>query len=113
MVRAQYPPRATHHRRRCARARRRPRQRLAARHGAVQAMRSRMWPLGIVVALMLPLLGMGWSPANAQDSRGFSEIAGCISGADNLLVAVVVDESASLRQTDPGALRVAGIQSAM
>ena len=50
----------------------------------------------------------------AQSSNpSFSQIAGCISGADNLLVSVVVDESASLRSTDPQALRVQGISTAV
>ena len=55
------------------------------------------------------------SPASAatQTSRGFSQIAGCISGGDNLLVSIVVDESLSLRSTDPRALRVQGITTAV
>lgn len=48
-----------------------------------------------------------------RQSEGFSEIAGCISGADNLLISVVVDESLSLRETDPRALRVQGITTAI
>ena len=56
----------------------------------------------------------GRTPGVAADSQtGFSEIAGCISGADNLLISVVVDESLSLRETDPRALRVQGITTAI
>jgi hypothetical protein len=47
------------------------------------------------------------------DEQAFSDIAGCISGADNVLVSIVVDESASLQQTDPGDLRVRGITTAI
>lgn len=49
----------------------------------------------------------------AGTGKGFSEIAGCISGADNLLISIVVDESLSLRSTDPSALRVQGITTAI
>ncbi|MBF4765001.1 VWA domain-containing protein [Nocardioides islandensis] len=52
-------------------------------------------------------------PASADGTRGFSEIAGCLSRGDHLLVSVVVDESASLQQTDPQAQRVQGIQAAV
>ena len=51
--------------------------------------------------------------APAETKKAFAEIAGCISGADNVLVSVVVDESLSLRETDPMALRVKGITSAV
>lgn len=49
----------------------------------------------------------------AEPKEAFAEIAGCISGADNVLVSIVVDESLSLRETDPTALRVKGITSAV
>ena len=52
------------------------------------------------------------APAPARNGA-FAEIAGCISGADNVLVSIVVDESLSLRETDPQALRVQGITSAI
>ena len=52
-------------------------------------------------------------PAAADSQTGFSEIAGCISGAENVLISVVVDESLSLRKTDPRALRVKGITTAI
>ena len=51
--------------------------------------------------------------AASHTDKGFAEVAGCISGADNLLISVVVDESQSLRTTDPDNLRVQGITSAV
>jgi hypothetical protein len=73
----------------------------------------------VALALML-VAGLSAVPSHAmtreaaeESSDGFAEIAGCISGADHLLVSVVVDESASLRETDPEALRVQGITSAI
>jgi len=73
------------------------------------------------------LIGLGWpaaampsavpSTADAQVSvagdRAFSEIAGCVSNADSLLASVVVDESGSLRSTDPRNMRVPAITSAI
>jgi von Willebrand factor type A domain len=53
------------------------------------------------------------APANAATDRGFAQIAGCVSGADTLLAAVVVDESGSLRSTDPRAQRVPAITTAI
>jgi hypothetical protein len=70
----------------------------------------------LVPAILLILSVLGFvSPASAaaESHRGFSEIAGCISGADNLLISVVVDESLSLRETDPRSLRVQGITTAI
>ena len=73
---------------------------------------------GFLICLLavLPLI-VGASRAVAAPPQpsnpSFSQIAGCISGADNLLVSVVVDESASLRSTDPQALRVEGITTAV
>ena len=45
--------------------------------------------------------------------RAFSEIAGCAATSDALLVAMVVDESASLQDTDPDDLRVGGMLTAI
>ena len=53
------------------------------------------------------------APQASHTDKGFAEVAGCISGADNLLISVVVDESQSLRTTDPHNLRVQGITSAV
>jgi hypothetical protein len=68
-------------------------------------------------ALVLSTAAFAATPTNAapgsSNNKGFSEIAGCISGADNLLVSIVVDESLSLRSTDPAALRVQGITTAI
>lgn len=52
------------------------------------------------------------APVRANE-RSFSDIAGCISSADNVLVSIVVDESLSLRDTDPDDLRVRGITTAI
>lgn len=67
----------------------------------------------IIPALTLLTLPQPAAGDIGATSNGFSEIAGCISGADNVLVSIVVDESASLRQTDPTALRVQGITTAI
>jgi hypothetical protein len=76
--------------------------------------------LGPAIALVLlaaaaaaPTAMAATSAPSADSPIGFSQIAGCISGAKNLLVAVVVDESASLRSTDPHNLRVQGITTAV
>jgi len=71
----------------------------------------------IALALLLSTTAFAATPASAargsSNGKAFSEIAGCISGADNLLVSIVVDESLSLRSTDPAALRVQGITTAI
>ena len=71
-----------------------------------------------VAAILLALSLGGFAPpasaeVAAESQTGFSEIAGCISGAENVLISVVVDESLSLRETDPQALRVEGITTAI
>lgn len=67
-----------------------------------------------VATAVLPGVGaQAVGPPASSTPLGFTQIAGCISGADNLLVSVVVDESLSLRETDPTALRVLGITSAI
>jgi hypothetical protein len=66
------------------------------------------------ILLTVSLVGFARPAAAAEDNQaGFSEIAGCISGAENVLISVVVDESLSLRETDPRALRVQGITTAI
>ena len=57
-------------------------------------------------------------PAAAEDlsptgDRAMAQIAGCAASADHLLVSIVVDESGSLRETDPTDQRVNGINSAI
>lgn len=72
--------------------------------------------LGLALAGILALAvtpAAGATTARSATAGGFSQIAGCISGADNLLVSVVVDESRSLRTTDPSSLRVQGITTAI
>lgn len=54
----------------------------------------------------------GPAPVAAGD-EAFSDIAGCISTSDNVLVSLVVDESLSLRDSDPDDLRVQGITTAI
>jgi hypothetical protein len=59
------------------------------------------------------------APAAAADElspvgdRAFAETAGCAATASALLVSMVVDESASLRSTDPHDQRVGGILTAV
>ena len=72
----------------------------------------------IVALLFAPLALLSVAPAAAAVAKpkpadGFTQIAGCISGADNVLASIVVDESLSLRTTDPKANRVQGITSAI
>ncbi len=61
------------------------------------------------------------APAARAESGGlsergesaFAEIAACAASADHLLAAIVVDESSSLRRTDPGNERVGAIEAAI
>jgi hypothetical protein len=70
-----------------------------------------------IVAQFIGLLGLLFvAPATSAvppPADGFAQIAGCISGAENVLVSIVVDESLSLRTTDPNNNRVQGITSAI
>jgi len=51
--------------------------------------------LAAVACLLFLQLSSAICPANAAPSphtdKGFAEVAGCISGADNLLISVVVE----------------------
>ena len=60
--------------------------------------------------------GLAVAPAAADQLTpsgevAMAQIAGCAAGSTSLLVAVVVDESGSLRQTDPPTQRVNGVNS--
>lgn len=68
--------------------------------------------LAMVVLLVAQLPGHGATDSSPDDDA-FSDIAGCISTSDNVLVSLVVDESLSLRDTDPDDLRVQGITTAI
>ncbi len=77
-------------------------------------------PLLVLVALAVATTTLlqgaaGAAGAAAADppDAAFSDIAGCISSADNVLVSIVVDESLSLRETDPDNRRVEGIATAI
>jgi hypothetical protein len=68
----------------------------------------------VAPGLAMPLSASAVGPSvSAAIDRGFAQIAGCVSGADTLLAAVVVDESGSLRSTDPRAQRVPAITTAI
>ena len=72
--------------------------------------------LGLLVLLgpvTAPTAAAPGPPPVAAGDEAFSDIAGCISTADNVLVSLVVDESLSLRDTDPDDLRVQGITTAI
>ncbi|MBU2076225.1 MAG: VWA domain-containing protein [Actinobacteria bacterium] len=76
-----------------------------------------MRSLRAVVALLAVAWAVG-TPGIAiaepsMPGEGFDEISGCVSQADRLLVSVMVDESASLRTSDPSADRVQGVASAL
>lgn len=68
------------------------------------------------LAVVLLTAGLSAAPAAADDltpagESAMAQIAGCAAGATGLLVAVVVDESGSLRETDPTNERVNGVNS--
>lgn len=71
----------------------------------------------VLVGLLTSLLLLGTPPAAAElsavGSESVSAVAACTAQADHLLAAVVVDESSSLRDTDPGDLRVGAIETAL
>jgi hypothetical protein len=71
--------------------------------------------LALASAVLVPIASAPAATAAPvrADDRAFSDIAGCISSADTVLVSVVVDESASLETTDPDDLRVRGIGTAV
>ena len=80
----------------------------------------RVGPAGLSAGLVLgSILVMAQTASAAEDDlspigkRAFAEVAGCASGADALLAAIVVDESLSLRSTDPGDARVDGVIAAV
>lgn len=71
-------------------------------------------PVALLVSLTLGLATIGVSPpAHAQnESRSaFDRIASCVSGGGRLLLLAVVDESASLKRTDPKAIRVDALET--
>ncbi|QDB79063.1 hypothetical protein FE251_06525 [Georgenia wutianyii] len=71
------------------------------------------------VACLLAAVVLGTGPAAAVGdispvgSQSVSAVAACAAEADHLLAAVVVDESLSLRATDPDDLRVGAIDTAL
>lgn len=77
--------------------------------------------LGALVALVAALfLALGSAPAanaigelSETGSASFSDLAACTAQSGTLLTAVVVDESLSLRSTDPDDLRVDAILTAL
>jgi len=86
------------------------------------SMRAFALALGVVTAILVagapgPAAAAGPGSAGSGSSavadRAFAEVAGCVSGADTLLASIVVDESASLRSTDPRAMRVSAITTAV
>ena len=86
-------------------------------------MRIRMRKLFIITGLMV-LLASFASPSRAEDSvqgisahgqKAIEQISTCINseGKDSLNVLYLVDESASLRQTDSNSLRVDGLRASL
>lgn len=67
----------------------------------------------ILVAGVAPGAGAQSSSPSPVDGTGLQSIGACLSRTPNLIVAVVVDESASLTQSDPDALRVPAIRAAL
>lgn len=51
--------------------------------------------------------------ASPAGKRAFAEMSGCVASTNTLLAMIVVDESGSLRSTDPAAQRVPAINSAV
>lgn len=75
---------------------------------------------GVLSLLMAAALGLGLAtPARSigdlseTGSESFSDVAACTAGSSTLLTAIVVDESLSLRATDPDDRRVDAILTAL
>lgn len=76
--------------------------------------------VSLVIAFVGPAQAAGKGPENLVTARGsdaseraFAEISGCVSTGKTLLASIVVDESASLKTTDPDAFRVSAIETAI
>jgi von Willebrand factor type A domain len=74
----------------------------------------------MIAAALTTLTISGAAPASAatgdlsgMGQRAFAEVANCAANANVLLASIVVDESGSLRNTDPANRRVAGITTAI
>lgn len=82
-----------------------------ARRGLLAAAAGTLLALAASVGLAPTASAVGELSATGEAS--FSDVASCSSTADNLLVTVVVDESLSLRSTDPDDGRVDAILTAL
>ena len=53
------------------------------------------------------------APTTPDSARAIDDLVGCVQGSRRLLVLMLIDESASLKQTDPDARRVDAARSAL
>lgn len=72
----------------------------------------------LIVALLLATVTAAAAPARAQDAEAegdpaLDRLATCVRDRGRLLVLLLVDESGSLRQTDPGDQRVTAARTAL
>ncbi len=77
-------------------------------------------PVAVLASALVALGGLvaGATGASATDlsdvgARSFADLASCAATSDHLLAAIVVDESGSLRSTDPDDRRVPAITTAL
>lgn len=71
-----------------------------------------------IVAGLVSAMAVGTAPAMAADlseigANSFANIASCSASSDNLLAAIVVDSSGSLKETDPSDQRVGAVLQAL
>ncbi|SDS03036.1 von Willebrand factor type A domain-containing protein [Paraoerskovia marina] len=74
--------------------------------------------LGLVIGTtaslvtVVPAVAAGGDLSDAG-ADGFADVSSCVASADTLLASIVVDESGSLQETDPGAARVGAVETAV
>ncbi len=65
--------------------------------------------LAVIALVAIPTRAFAAEAPSAQAQAAFAEIAGCLATSDELRVLMVVDESRSLKETDPDSQRTAGL----
>lgn len=67
----------------------------------------------VLIGIVLSAMGLLSYDASASNDDGLSKLAACVGEREHLLVLGLVDESGSLRATDPEARRVDGLLAAL